>query len=141
MIDITPSISIEENEIQETFIRASGPGCQNFKMVSTGVQLHFEVRNSPSLPQDVRERLLCLGGKRITKDGVLVIEATRFRTQWDNRQDAIDRLVGLIARAARPPRKRIRTRPSRASKRRRLENKRRRSEVKRLRRVHRHVED
>ena len=141
MIPITPSISIEESEVQETFVRASGPGGQNVNKVATGVQLHFDVRNSPSLPEDVRERLLRLAGKRITKEGVLVIEASRFRTQLENRQDAMDRLVDLVVHAARRPKKRIKTRPSAASRRKRLENKHRRSQTKRFRRPVRHVED
>ena len=141
MIQVTPSISIEESEIREIFIRASGPGGQNVNKVATGVQLHFDVRNSPSLPDDVRERLLRLAGKRVTKEGVLIIEASRFRTQLENRLDALDRLADLIAQAARPPKKRIKTGPPAAAKRRRLENKRHRSEIKRLRRAHHHVEE
>jgi ribosome-associated protein len=141
VITVTPSVSIEESEIQETFIHASGPGGQNVNKVATGVQLRFDVRNSPSLSEDVRERLFRLAGKRINKNGMLVIEASRFRTQRENRQDALGRLVELIGRAARPPKKRIKTRPTVAAKRRRLESKRRRGEIKRLRRVRRNLED
>ena len=134
MIKITDTISLEKNELQEDFIRASGPGGQNVNKVATAVQLRFDVRNSPSLPDDVRDRLLRLAGKRITEDGVLIIEARRFRTQERNRQDAVDRLTDLIRNAAKKPRPRRKTRPSAASKRRRLDGKRRRSRTKQMRR-------
>ncbi len=133
MICITPTIALVESEIQLDFARASGPGGQNVNKVATAVQLRFDVRNSPSLPDDVRERLVHLAGKRMTEDGVLVIDARRFRTQERNRQDAIDRLVALIERAARKPSVRRETKPTAASKRRRLEAKRRRSEKKQTR--------
>ncbi len=134
MIHITRTIAIDESEIQQEFIRASGPGGQNINKVATAVQLRFDVGNSPSLPDDVRERLIRLAGRRITGDGVLIIDARRFRMQERNRQDAIDRLVELIRKAAEKPKVRRRARPTLASKRRRLEAKRRRSETKRMRR-------
>ncbi len=141
MIPITRNISIDENEIQEAFILASGPGGQNVNKVATAVQIRFDVTRSPSLPDDLRERLIPLAGRRITKDGVLIIEARRFRTQERNRQDAFDRLVGLIRKAAEKPKPRRKTRPTLASKKRRLETKRRRRETKRLRQAVHHQED
>ncbi len=134
MIHVTHTIVIDESEIQLEFTHASGPGGQKVNKVATAVQLRFDVGNSPSLPDDVRERLVRLAGRRITEDGVLIINARRFRTQDRNRQDAMDRLVELIRKAAEKPRRRRETRPTLVSKRRRLENKRRRSEVKRMRR-------
>jgi ribosome-associated protein len=133
MISITPSISINENEISLEFIRASGPGGQNVNKVATAVQLRFNVANSPSLPDDIRHRLIHLAGKRMTEDGTLVINARRFRSQDRNRQDAIDRLVVLIKAAAVKPKPRHKTKPSLASEKRRLEDKRRRGKIKRMR--------
>ena len=134
MIQITPTISIDEHELQLEFVRASGPGGQKVNKVATAVQLRFDVINSPSLSDGVRTRLIRLAGKRMTEDGVLVIEAKRYRTQDRNRKDAIDRLISLIQKAAVQPKPRRKTKPTLASKERRLENKRRRSETKRRRR-------
>lgn len=134
MIHVTSTIAIDESAFQEEFIRASGPGGQNVNKVATAVQLRFDVANSPSLSDDVRERLFSLAGRRITEEGVLIIDARRFRSQGANRQDAIKRLVELIRRAAQEPQIRRQTRPSLASKTRRLEIKRCRAETKHLRR-------
>ena len=135
MIHITSGIAIDESEIAESFIHASGAGGQNVNKVATAVQLRFDVRNSPSLPGAVRQRLERLAGRRLTRDGVLVITAQRHRTQGRNREDALARLVDLIRRAAVPPVPRRPTRPSAAQKRRRLESKVRRGATKRLRRI------
>ena len=134
MIHITPTVAIDESEIQLEFMRASKPGGQKVNKVATAVHLRFHVAHSPSLPDDVRERLVRLAGRRITQDGVLIIRAERFRAQDRNREDAIERLIELIRKAAEKPKPRRRTRPTLASKRRRLEAKRRRGEAKRMRR-------
>jgi ribosome-associated protein len=120
MLRINPRISIPDSELEEQFIRASGPGGQNVNKVSSAVELRFDVRGSPSLTDEVRLRLIRLAGSRATKQGVIVIRAERFRTQERNRADARDRLTRLIARAAIQPRARIKTKPSRASVERRL---------------------
>jgi ribosome-associated protein len=135
MIRITAKISIDEREIAESFVRASGPGGQNVNKLSTAVQLRFDVRHSPSLPPDVAERLERLAGSRLTRDGVLVIIAQRHRTQARNREDALDRLIDLIRRASTPPVKRRPTRPTKASRERRIEGKKRRADVKKSRRA------
>ncbi len=135
MIYITRSIAIDESEIHQEFIRASGPGGQNVNKVATAVQLRFDAHNSPSLPHEVRERLIRLAGKRITEDGILIINAQRFRTQERNRQDAIDRLVELLRKAAEKPKLRRKTRPTLTSKKRWLETKSRRGKTKRTRRI------
>ena len=131
MIPVTPTISLDESEILETFIRGSGPGGQNVNKVATAVQLRFDVRRSPSLPEEVRLRLERLSGKRLTLEGVLVITAQRHRTQERNREDALNRLLDLIRQATERPKPRRPTRPTLASKKRRLEAKGRRAEVKR----------
>ena len=135
MIPVTPFIALDESEISETFVRASGPGGQNVNKVATAVQLRFDARRSPSLPEDVRERLERLAGSRLTKDGVIVISADRYRTQERNRADALERLLALIRRAAETPKPRRPTRPSAASKERRLKAKSERGAVKKLRRI------
>jgi ribosome-associated protein len=135
MIRISPTITLDEREIAEEFVRASGPGGQNVNKVSSAVQLRFDARHSSSLPDDVRARLETLAGSRLTRDGVIVITAQRHRTQMRNRQDALERLVGLVRRAARPPVKRRPTRPTAASRERRIEGKKRRAGIKRLRRA------
>jgi ribosome-associated protein len=133
MIQVTDTIALGEDELQESFIRASGPGGQNVNKLSTAVQLRFDVRRSRSLPNDVALRLMRLAGQRLTKDGVLVITAQRHRTQERNRDDARERLVALIREAAVPPVPRRPTRPTAASRRKRIEGKKLRSGVKRLR--------
>ena len=133
MIAIAGGLAIDENEIQETFIRASGPGGQNVNKLSSAVQLRFDVRRSPSLPEDVRERLMRLAGRRLNQDGVLVITAQRHRTQERNRQDALERFIELVQQAAIRPIYRRPTRPTAASRRRRLEEKGHRSAIKSLR--------
>lgn len=134
MIRITSTIALGEEEIEEQFVRSSGPGGQNVNKVATAVQLRFDVARSASLPEPVRERLKRLAGRRLTGEGVLVIDARRFRTRERNRRDALDRLIALVRKAAVAPKPRKATRPTAASKRRRLEGKQRRGALKRRRR-------
>jgi ribosome-associated protein len=140
MIRITDQISIGEAEIEESFVRSSGPGGQNVNKLSTAVQLRFNVRGSPSLPNDVAVRLMQLAGRRMTKDGVLVIIAQNHRTQERNRQEARDRLAALLRQASVVPVKRRATKPTKASRERRIESKKRRASIKGLRRARPSIE-
>jgi ribosome-associated protein len=133
MIRITDQISLDDSELEESFVRSSGPGGQNVNKLSTAVQLRFNVRQSPSLPNDVAIRLMRLAGKRLTKDGVLVLIAQNHRTQERNRADAMERLADLIKEAAVKPIPRRATKPTKASKQRRLEGKKHRSGLKNMR--------
>jgi ribosome-associated protein len=133
MLKITDQISLDERELEERFVRASGPGGQNVNKVSTAVELRFDVLGSASLPEGVRVRLARLAGRRLSDEGILVIRADRFRTQERNREDARERLVALIRQATVVPKRRVPTKPSRASKERRREAKKKRGHVKRLR--------
>ena len=133
MLEITPNITIDESELDYNFVRASGPGGQHVNKAATAVQLRFDVSHSPSLPDDVRARLMRQAGNQINQDGVLIIDARQYRSQWRNRRDATERLVELVQRASKKPKRRRKTKPSRAAKERRLRNKRQRSETKRLR--------
>ena len=133
MIEVGRGIALDEREIVLRFVRSSGPGGQNVNKVATAVELRFDAARSASLPDDVRVRLVRLAGRRATKDGVIVIDARRHRTQDDNRRDAIARLVTLVARAAVRPKKRRPTRPTAASRARRVQSKKKRSEKKKLR--------
>jgi ribosome-associated protein len=133
LLSVTNSISLFDDELHESFVRASGPGGQNVNKVSSAVQLRFDVRQSPNLPDRVREKILNSGDSRLTKDGVLVILAERHRTQEMNRKDARDRLVEVIRKAAHVPKRRIATKPTLGSKKRRLESKSKRGAVKKAR--------
>jgi ribosome-associated protein len=134
MIQVTPHISIDESELSEAFVRASGPGGQNVNKVSSAVQLRFDVRRSPSLPNDVAVRLMKLAGSRLTKDGVIVITAQEHRQQERNRAEARERLFAMIRQAAVPPVPRRKTKVPKAQKKKRLEGKKRRGEIKKFRR-------
>ena len=134
MIEITDDLALDEREISETFIRASGPGGQNVNKVASAAQLRFDARHSPSLPEPVKARLLRLAGQRATQDGVIIITAQRFRSQERNRDDARERLAALIRRAAEPPKPRRKTRPSAAQREQRLTAKARRGALKARRR-------
>ncbi len=133
MIRVNAQIELDEREIQEDFVRASGPGGQNVNKVSTAVQLRFDVARSPSLPEPVRTRLIALAGRRLTQDGVLILSAERYRSQRRNRDDALERLLALIREACEVETPRRPTRPTLASKKRRLDSKQRRGETKKLR--------
>ena len=133
-VQVSSRVSLDEDELSETFVRAPGPGGQNVNKLATAVQLRFDVARSPSLPEDVRTRLVRLAGRRLTGEGVLVIDAHRFRTQNRNREDARERLFELIRAASVAPKVRRSTKPTAASRERRLQEKRVRSEVKRGRR-------
>lgn len=141
MIFVTPDISIREREIKFDFVRASGPGGQNVNKVATAVQLRFDVTGNRSLPGAVKARLKRLAGKKLSTEGILVIQASRYKSQDKNRQDSVDRLVSLLRKASEIPKKRVKTRPSKRSKARRLEAKRRRSRLKHNRRAVKSAED
>ena len=133
MLVISPNLVIDDAELQERFVRSSGPGGQNVNKVSTAVELRFDIKNSSCLPEPLRERLLARSDRRLTADGVFVISAQRFRTQERNRDDARERLAGVIQAAMHVPKKRLATKPSKGAKERRLTGKRERSDIKRTR--------
>jgi ribosome-associated protein len=134
MLEITPTLLLDESELQFDFIRSAGPGGQNVNKVATAVQLRWDVRNTAALPPEVKERLIKLAGSRVTEDGILIIEARRYRTQEQNRDDAIQRLVALVQKALEKPKVRKKTRPSVTASAARVDEKKRRGAVKRTRR-------
>jgi len=135
MLKITPTISVSRNELAFQFIRASGPGGQNVNKVATAAVLHFDVKNSPSLPDEIKSRLIKLAGKKVTRNGILIIEAKRYRLQERNRADAEKRLVLLIQKAVKKPQERLPTEPTYSSQRERVTSKKKRSAIKRQRQV------
>ena len=141
MVEVTSKISIPENELSYDFVRSSGPGGQNINKVATAVQLRFDVAHTPSLPEAARNRLMRLAGKRMTSEGVLVIEAKRYRSQDKNRQDALERLVNLVRKAAEKPKTRRKTTISKSQKEQRLQLKRRHSQLKSSRKHVNHIEE
>jgi len=140
MLRITDTIAIPESELTLSFVRADGPGGQHVNKTATAVQLRFDVARSPSLPEPVRKRLMRLAGRRLSSEGILIIDARSQRSQKQNREEALERLVDLVRSAAKPPRRRKPTRPSKASRRRRLESKRQRARLKQSRRAVRDTE-
>lgn len=134
MIEVSSNVKIDESEIQYEFIRASGPGGQNVNKVASSVQLRFDIRNSPSLESEVKERLIKLTGSRVTDDGILIIEAKKYRTQEQNRYDATQRLIAWVQKALEKPKVRRATRPSLTAKAARVGDKKKRGEIKKTRR-------
>lgn len=133
MLEVSPTLTIEDSELEERFVRASGPGGQNVNKVATAVELRFDAANSPKISDDVRERLRVIAGTRMTADGVLVIDARRHRTQAQNREDARARLADFLRQALVKPKRRRKTKPSKASVEKRVQSKKRRAETKRRR--------
>lgn len=133
MIEIAPNIKIDERELHFDYVRADGPGGQNVNKVATAVQLRFDILNSPALASDLKGRLIRLSGSRVTTDDILLIEAKRFRTQEQNREDALQRFIELVRKAATPPKPRKKTKPTAASKTKRLQSKKTKGEIKRMR--------
>jgi ribosome-associated protein len=141
MIEISHGLSINEKEFHCDFIRASGPGGQNVNKVSTAVQLRFDIKNSSSLPSDIRERLLKISGKRLTSEGIMIIASQRFRSQEQNRKDAVNKLIEIIRKASAKPKKRKKSSPSTTSIKNRIISKKQRGSIKSLRRIKHYIED
>jgi len=135
MIEITNSISLNENELEFSFVRASGPGGQNVNKVSTVAQLRFDLQSNRSIPDEIKKRLQKLAGKKLNSDGTIIIDARRFRSQERNKQDAIDRLIALIKKSVERPKPRKKTKPTKAAKLKRLDNKRKKGDLKKNRTV------